>query len=230
MYRDSLDVIDKRHEEYTMRRMAIFLLLLAAAPVAARDLSGYMMEEAEELRMAATAAPGAVTGGASYYVLTDEGFVLRIQGDNGWHCFVERAFFVRAANGDAYDPRVRAPHCINEEGAATRMQEVFLRARLALDGLDQDAVDAEVNKAFQSGALRPPAGFAMTYMMSPEQWLGEGAGHWHPHLMFWVPYLENAHVGGNPPMGALPFIGSESGSRSAVLIVAVPPLEPDPPH
>ncbi len=68
----------------------------------------------------------------------------------------------------------------------------------------------------------------MTYMMSPEQWLGEGAGHWQPHLMFRVPYLENADVGGNPPMGVLPFIGSDSGSRASVLIVAVPPLAPTP--
>ncbi len=65
-------------------------------------------------------------------------------------------------------------------------------------------------------------------MMSPEQWLGEGAGHWHPHLMFRVPYLENADVGGNPPMGVLPFVGSDSGSRASVLIVAVPPLAPTP--
>jgi hypothetical protein len=213
-----------------MHRLAILLLLIAAAPLSARDLSGYMMMPSEELRLAATAAPAAVTEKASYYVLTPDGFELEIKGANGWHCFVERAFFVRTAGGDEYDPDVRAPHCINEEGAATRMQEVFMRARLALEGLERETVDAEINKAFQSGTLRPPSGFAMTYMMSAEQWLGEGAGHWHPHLMFWVPYLENADVGGNAPMGVLPFIGGESGSRSAVLIVAVPPLEPPPPH
>lgn len=212
-----------------MQRIALLwpylMLLLAAAPGYARDVSGYMMQEPEELRLAATAAPAAVTEGASYYLLTDDGFELEVQGTNGWHCFVERAFFFRAEKEDEYDTRVRAPHCINEEGAATRMQEVFMRARLALDGLEQKAVDAKVNAAYQSGALKPPSALAMTYMMSPEQWLGEGAGHWHPHLMFWIPYLENNDVGGNPPMGVLPFIGSDSGSRSAVLIVAVPPLD-----
>lgn len=210
-----------------MQRLALLILLLAAAPGSARDFSAYMMDAVEERRMAATAAPTAVTESASYYVLTDAGFKLDVQGSNGWHCFVERAFFVRTADGEGYDPRIRAPHCINEEGAATRMQEVFMRARLALDGLEKDAVDAAVNAAFQTGELRPPTGFAMTYMMSPEQWLGERAGHWHPHLMFWIPYLENTAVGGNRPMGVLPFIGSDSGSRSSVLIVTVPPLGTD---
>ena len=211
-----------------MQRLPILLLLLAAATTSARDFSGYMMQHTEELRLAATAAPVAVTEDATYYVLTDAGFELRIRGVNGWHCFVERAFFVRASDNDAYDPRIRAPHCINQEGAATRMQEVFMRARLAIDGLDREAVDAAVNAAYHSGELRPPTGLAMTYMMSPEQWLGEDAGHWHPHLMFWVPYLENDDVGGNRPLGVLPFIGGESGSRSSVLIVAVPPLASDP--
>ena len=207
-----------------MRPILIILLLVLVAPAGAGDLGDYMMEKAEELRLAATAGPVGVTAAASYYVLTANGFERETEGSNGWHCFVERAFFVPSSSGSGYDTSIRAPHCINAEGAATRMQEVFMRARLALEGLDQEAVNAAVNAAFQSGDLRPPAGFAMTYMMSPEQWLGDDAGHWHPHLMLWVPYLDNEDVGGNPPMGVLPFIGSDSGSRSAVLIVAVPPL------
>ena len=208
-----------------MHRMTVILLLLAASPGTARDFSSYMMPKSEELKLAATAAPSTVTRNASYYVLTDRGFQLEVRGDNGWHCFVERAFFLRTSNGEDYDTSVRAPHCINTEGAATRMQDVFLQARLALEGLDQQAIQAAVNAAYESGSLRPPTGLAMTYMMSPQQWLGESAGHWYPHLMFWIPYLENSEVGGNAPMGVLPFIGSDSGSRSAVLIVAVAPLE-----
>ncbi len=206
-------------------RAALLLSTLVYLPAQARDFSEYMMETAEELRLAATAAPDSVSRNASFYRLGATGFEEEVKGSNDWHCFVQRAFFVRTENGDGYDTRIRAPHCINAEGAATRMQEIFMRTRLALEGLASHEIDAIIDAAYASGDLRPPRGFAMTYMMSTEQWLGERIGAWLPHLMFWVPYLENEDAGGNPPLGELPFIASDSGTRSAVLIVPVAPLE-----
>ena len=205
-------------------RVAVLLMLMACHPVEARDFGAYMIETAEELRLAATAAPESVTSKATFHVLADAGFEVEIAGENGWHCFVQRAFFSRSGTSSEYDTRIRAPHCINAEGAATRMREIFLRTRLALAGQSSDEIDAIVDSAYASGDLRPPTGFAMTYMMSTEQWLGESVGAWLPHLMFWVPYLENDATGSNPPLGELPFIATDSGTRSAVLIVPVKPL------
>lgn len=205
--------------------IALLHLALATSAVHARDFSAYMIDTQEELRLARTAAPSNVTDHASFYVLRDDGFALQKSGDNGWHCFVQRSFFFpREDQPDQFDTRVRAPHCINNDGAATRMQEIFLRTRLALSGEDADSVDAKVDAAYADGTLRPPYGFAMTYMMSAEQWLGDKFGAWKPHLMFWVPYLENGDTGGNEAMGDLPFIASDSGTRSAVLIVPVAPI------
>jgi hypothetical protein len=39
---------------------------------------------------------------------------------------------------------------------------------------------------------------AMGYMMSKQQWLNDG-GHWHPHLMFFVPSTEPASWGEGSP-------------------------------
>ncbi|MDX1508303.1 MAG: hypothetical protein R3358_08490 [Woeseiaceae bacterium] len=210
-----------------MPRLMILMTLVLANSAVARDFAGYFMQPDEELRLAATAGPASVTADASYYTLTSQGFELAVAGSNQWHCFVERAFFARTADANAYDTRIRAPHCINEAGAKSRMQEVFMRTRLALEGLDQETIATRVNAAYESGALRLPEGLAMTYMMSTEQYLGADAGAWHPHLMFWVPYLENDDVGGNAEMGRLPFVAPGSGTRSAVLIVAVEPLADD---
>ena len=205
-------------------RIALLLISAVAATASARDMTPYLMEPAEEHRLASTAAPAAVTRDASYYRLTTEGYIMTSEGANGWHCFVERAFWTPStSDAGKLDARIRAPHCINEAGATSRMQELFMEARLAIAGLSREEAAAELDAAFSDGRLRPPEGFAMTYMMSPEQWLGEQAGHWHPHLMFWVPYLSNQEVGGNAPFGTLPFIDSSAGTRSAVLIVAVPP-------
>ena len=209
-----------------MHRFLILALLPAVAMSEARDIGDYLMEQDEEMRLAATAAPPSVSADANFYRLTGKGFVLEREGTNGWHCFVERAFWAtRSDPAGGYDTRIRAPHCINDAGARSRMQEIFLEARLAIEGLSRDEARAELDSAFGDGRLKPPEGLAMTYMMSPEQWLGERAGHWHPHLMFWVPYLENADTGHNAPFGQLPFVDSSSGTRSAVLVVAVPPYE-----
>lgn len=208
-----------------MRQVTAILLSLGlCAAAGAFEVDGYLMEPAEERRLAATAGPASVTDGATYYRLTPTGFQLDAQGSNGWHCFVERAFFVLDADGER-DASVRAPHCINAVGARSRMQEIFLRTRLALTGASREQVDAEVNAAFASGELQPPDGFALTYMMSAEQHLGTGVGAWKPHLMIWVPYLTNAEVGSNPSMGELPFIATDSGTRGAVLVVPVAPLD-----
>jgi len=212
--------------------MRSLLLVLLSAPVLAagsRDIGAYLMDADEERRLAASAAPRSVSRDASYYRLEEDGYVAVEAGSNDWHCFVERAFWVPASNdAHEFDPRIRAPHCINEAGARSRMQELFLEAELAIAGKTRDQARAEIDAAFRDGRLKPPAGFAMSYMMSPEQWLGEEAGHWHPHLMFWVPYLGNGETGGNPPFGRLPFIDGSSGTRSSVLIVAVPPYEDGP--
>ena len=208
-----------------MRPITILLALIPLTAMAdGRDLGPWLLEPAEERRLAATAAPPAVSRDASYYRLTPDGFIRVEDGTNEWHCFVERAFWQRASDDpDRFDARVRAPHCINDAGARSRMQEIFLEAKLAIAGLTREQATAEIDAAYREGRLKPPVGLAMTYMMSPEQWIGEGAGHWHPHLMFWVPYLDNDATGGNPPFGQLPFVDSSSGTRSAVLIVAVPP-------
>ena len=207
-----------------MRLRIALLVMMAWLPAEARDFGGYMMETQEELRLAATAAPESVTGGATFYVLGSTGFETEIEGNNGWHCFVQRAFFARADSSNAFNTRIRAPHCINAEGAATRMRDIFMRTSLALEGKSSEDIEAIIDAAYASGALQPPRGFAMTYMMSTEQFLGDRIGAWLPHLMFWVPYLENEDVGGNPPLGELPFIAGDSGTRSAVLIVPIDPL------
>ena len=208
-----------------MPRLVALIALLFANGALARDFADYLMDADEELRLAATAGPTSVTRDASYYVLTDSGFELRITGANQWHCFVERAFFVKSRDGNGYDTRIRAPHCINDAGSKSRMQEVFMKTRLALDGLDEKSITERIDAAYASGELRLPEQLAMTYMMSSQQFLGEDVGAWHPHLMFWIPYLDNEDVGGNPPLGTLPFVAPGSGTRAAVLVVAVDPLD-----
>lgn len=200
----------------------IALGLFTALTAAAGSMDAYLMEREEELALAATAGPPAVTAGATYYVLGEEGFGRAAEGDNGFHCFVERSWTGPTSdNRILFDPQTRAPHCINEVGARSTMEEMFLVSRLAMAGRDGDEIEAQVDRAYADGELRLPVGLSMTYMMSKHQDLGQGLGAWRPHLMLWIPYLEGVEAGPFPPGSAQPQIFNKRGSRRTVLVVPV---------
>jgi hypothetical protein len=68
----------------------------------------------------------------------------------------------------------------------------------------------------------------MSYIMSKQQYLNDGDGHWHPHLMFYMPGDMNAAAwGANLPSGSAAFGGGEDlpgGGRmpSTIFFVPVP--------
>lgn len=210
-----------------MSRALLMIFLISLAPeLAAQDPpspGAYLMDEAEELRLAATAGPKAVTVGASYYVLRPGGFERVTKGTNGFHCFVERSWGTPTDDHRiVFDPRVKAPHCINQEGAETTMQEIFLTAELVMEAKSADEVREGVDRAFASGELRLPRELSLTYMMSKHQWLGPGIEAWRPHLMIWIPYLEASEIGVQAPGSPYPLVAGRPGSRKSVLIVPVP--------
>lgn len=201
--------------------LAAIVSLLAFTAVSAdglADRDGYFMDEAEEIRLARTAAPESVSKEAWVHVLRRNGYELVEKGNNGFHCFVERSWAApRPDNSITFEPRVRAPNCINAEGARTVMQEKFMVARLALAGHDSDEINRRVDAALASGELKEPTGVALTYMMSKHQWLGEGPAAWKPHVMLWSPGLTRPEVGG----GNGAFLAGKPGSHRACLVVAV---------
>ncbi len=187
------------------------------------DMSAYLMDEKEELNIASTAGPDAITDGATYYVLRQDGFEKAVDGSNGFHCFVERSWTgPRRGTERAFDPEVRAPHCINDEGSRTTMQEIFMVSRLAMSGHSNEEIQREVDTAHADGRLRLPERLSLTYMMSKHQYLAEGIGAWHPHVMIWIPYLTEADVGDIPFGTKNAVLGFPPGTRRTVLIIPVP--------
>ena len=182
------------------------------------------MDEAEELRLASTAAPAAISSGATYHVLRSGGFAEVRKGTNGFHCFVERSWSGPSpTNTRAFDPSTRAPHCINPEGARTTMREIFRVAELAMAGSTQEDIDRTIQQAYDDGTLTLPTELSLTYMMSAHQHLGK-AGAWRPHVMLWLPYLTEDQVGdiaiGRRTPNAV--LAGKVGSRRTVLVFPVP--------
>ena len=211
----------------TQRTLTILLVVFAvASPLAAEPAapSDYLMDEAEELRLASTAAPPAISSGATYHALKSNGFVEVRKGTNGFHCFVERSWSGPSpTNKRNFNPGVRAPHCINPEGSRTTMREIFLVAEMAMAGRTPEEIDQAVDRAYAEGSLTLPTELSLTYMMSAHQRLGK-AGAWRPHVMLWLPYLEETQVGeiavGRGTPNAV--LGGKIGSRRTVLVFPVP--------
>jgi len=57
-------------------------------------------------------------------------------------------------------------------------------------------------------------------MMSKQQYLGDQAGHWHPHLMFFVPQTDAGAWGADLP-GSPIMAGPDSDDRLTVFLVPV---------
>jgi len=186
--------------------------------------SEYLIPEKEEIRMAATAGPRSITDDATYWVLRASGYEQSKAGTNGFHCFVERSWSGPSPdNSRLFDPRVRAPHCINPEGARTTMREMFFVAEMAMASRSPKEIDSEVDRAYADGRLTLPIELSLTYMMSKHQWLGERIGAWQPHVMLWVPYLTEEKVGEITSFGTPnAMLAGQPGSRRSVLVFPVP--------
>ena len=176
-----------------MRTTTLLLALTAggALPLAAqaRDFTPYLIaDRAEEVALARSAAPAAISGAATIYVMTDTGYVEAAKGTDGFTCLVIRSFLMPSADSAAtWEPRVRAPHCYNAVAARTIVPNVLYRAQAAFRGVPQARVEAGVRAAYASHRWPATGPGALAYMLSPAQWLAPDNPHWKPHMMFFLP-------------------------------------------
>jgi len=186
----------------------------------------YLMPKADEIALAKTAAPANISDRATIKLLTRSGFEVAQEGDNGAVCMVMRGFsaptYTPAQFRDlVYDPTVHAPICFMPAAARVVMPYYELRTRLALQGKSPDEIAEGVAMAYAQGALPRRDEVTFAYMWSGRQNLASGIGHWHPHVMVFAPYYDNAMVGGNPFGSALPQLTDDAGTPFAVVVVPV---------
>jgi hypothetical protein len=147
-----------------------------------------MLPRQQEIALARSAAPRAVTDSATVYVLTDSGYVVAVAGSGGVACYVSRSW-----------PESVEPHCFDAEGAATILPMEMRRVELMHRGKTAAEADREIADGLASGRFRLPRRPAMSYMMSGGQVLyndeGRRVGRWHPHLMIYYPFLTGSDIG-----------------------------------
>jgi hypothetical protein len=188
-----------RKDNISITALALMLpILLSGQPsVRAQDakalypsmapLDQYLIaDEKAEIALARSAAPGSVSDAAEVMVLRRDGYATAVKGSNGFLCVVVRSWAVTTDDAQFWNPKVRAPHCFNAAAAKTFLPFFLMKTKVVLAGKSRAEIAAAMTAALDRKELSDLAPGTVVYMMSPQQYLNDGAVHWHPHVMFYV--------------------------------------------
>ena len=199
--------------------------LQAQAPAvpypAAAPLDQYLIPaKASEIELARSAAPPSVSDGAEVLVLTHDGYTTAAKGGNGFVCLVERSWAKSTDDPEFWNPKVRAPHCLNGPAAKSYLPIVLIKTKLVLAEKSKTEIARALQSAMDSKELPPLEPNAMCYMMSKQQYLSDDDQHWHPHMMRYVPGDSGKTWGANLP-GVPVIAGNVPEDRMTVFMIVV---------
>jgi hypothetical protein len=163
-------------------------------------LDQYLMpDRSAEIALAQSSAPPAIARDATVLVLSKSGYAMAVKGKNGFTCLVERSWMSPFDSPDFWNPKIRGPVCYNPAAVQSVLPYTVNRTNLVLAGISLKELHERIVSAAWHHQLSPPRPGAMSYMMAKDGYLGDGAGHWHPHLMFHLPKTAGASWGANLP-------------------------------
>ena len=178
----------------------------------------YMMERNAEIALAQSAAPDSLSHDADVFVMGAHGYESAVQGKNGFVCAVLRSWTAGSEDPDFWNPKLRAPICFNAAAARSYWPIMVKKTELILAGQSKEGMFASMQSSFDKKELPTLEVGAMCYMMSREQYLGDTAAHWHPHLMFIVPQTSDAAWGAGLT-GSPVVVGQDPADHLTVFMV-----------
>ncbi len=171
-------------------------------------LEQYLMADRNaEIALARSAAPESISHDAEVLVLGRHGYETAVKGKNGFVCIVERSWTAESDNPDFWNPKLRAPLCLNPPAARSYLPLTIKKTELVLAGQSKAEMFNSMKAAFDKKELPTLEPGAMCYMLSRQGYLNDSVGHWHPHLMFFVPQADAATWGANLP--GSPILGTD---------------------
>jgi hypothetical protein len=162
-------------------------------------------DRSAEIVLAQSAAPKSISGDAKVLVLGRKGYETAIEGKNGFVCMVLRSWASSLDDPEFWNPKLRAPICFNAAAAESDLPHITKKTEWALAGLSKAEIVYKMKAAIENKQLGTPEPGAMCYMLSKQGYLNDRDGHWHPHLMFFVPPTDptswGAGMTGSPMFG-----------------------------
>ena len=228
----SRDVINR----IVLRGIALVILLSAAWQVGAQEakdpypsmapLDQYLMADRNaEMAMASSAAPEAISRDADVLVLGRHGYETAVKGKNGFVCLVERGWMGPFDGDNAanfWNPKVRGPVCYNPPAARSILPLTYKRTEMILAGQSKAEIIDGI-KIFMKQQLPPLEPGAMSYMLSKDQYLNDGAHHnWMAHLMFYTPLMQGADWGADVPNSPVMLNPQFNGAPEPIDVFMVP--------
>ncbi|HLK68390.1 MAG TPA: hypothetical protein VKU19_33390 [Bryobacteraceae bacterium] len=183
-------------------------------------LDQYLMTQDAEVALARSAAPESISKDAEILVLNQHGYGTVIKGRNGFVCAVQRSWTASLDDPGFWNPKLRAPTCFNASAARSFLPRVIRRTELVLAGKSKEQLSSEMKAAFEAKQIPAIEPGSIAYMLSKQGYLGDQAGHWHPHIMVFAPEGELAGWGANMPSSPV-FGGSDHTDRVTTLFIPV---------
>jgi len=183
-------------------------------------LDQYLMKRNAEIALARSAAPESISRDAEVIVLRRHGYETVVKGKNGLVSVVQRSWTAGIDDPDFWNPKLRAPICFNPPAVRSYLPQTIRKTELILAGRSKAQMFRDIKAALHKKELPTPEFGAMCYMMSKQGYLSDRDGHWHPHLMFFVPLTDPANWGADMP--GSPIIGvKDAAGRLTVFLVPV---------
>jgi hypothetical protein len=188
------------------------------------SLDQYLMPDRNaEIVLARSAAPDSISRDAKILVLGRHGYETAVEGKNGFVCLVERAWMSPFDSAEFWNPKIRGPLCLNPAAVHSILPLTLKRTELVLAGLSKAQIVDGIKSFDAKGrpALEPGA---MCYMMSPQGFLNDSAGHWMPHLMFYIPLTDPRSWGADLPGSPVMLNPQFQGAPEPITELMVPVL------
>ena len=161
-------------------------------------LDQYLMKDRNaEIALARSAAPESISRDAEVLVLGRNGYETAVKGKNGFVCIVERSWTAPIDEPDFWNPKVRAPLCLNAAAARSYLPRTIKKTNLILAGDTKDQMMKSIMAAIDNKELPAIEPGAICYMLSKQGYLNDRGGHWLPHVMFFVSQGDPAKWGAN---------------------------------
>jgi hypothetical protein len=196
--------------------------LHAQAPAypAMAPVDQYFMPREAEIAMARSAAPESISADAEVMVMGKRGYETAAKGKNGFVCLVERGWTAGIDDPSFWNPKLRGPICFNAPAVRSYLPQTIKKTEWILAGRTKAQMFANLAAALDKKELPSPEIGAMCYMMSKQGYLNDTAGHWHPHLMFFLPLTEGKAWGADLP-GSPIIAAKDPQGRMTIFIVPV---------
>jgi hypothetical protein len=214
-----------------LRSFALAVALGGAGQVLAQDakapypsmasLEQYLIADRNaEIALAQSAAPESISRDAEVLVLGRHGYESAVKGKNGFVCMVLRSWTAGIDDRDFWNPKLRAPICLNPPAARSYLLLTIKKTELVLSGQSKAQMFESIKAGLDKKELPTPESRAMCYMMSKHGYLNDHDGHWHPHLMFFLPRTDALTWGADLP-GSPILAADDPEDRLTVFLIPV---------